>query len=124
VSAGQPLRILLVEDEAIIAIMIEDLLTDLGCEVVGPAANVAEAIRFAKTEQLAGAFLDVNLGGVSIYPVADLLSARQIPFVFVSGYGAGGIDPRFVGTPVLSKPILDTDLERALDSMRERMNRS
>jgi CheY-like chemotaxis protein len=117
-SATSPLRILLVEDEAIIAIMIEDMLADLGCEVVGPAASVAEAIRFAQTEQLAGAFLDVNLGGASIYPVADLLSARHIPFVFVSGYGATGIDPRFVGTPVLSKPILDDDLERALEGMR------
>jgi CheY-like chemotaxis protein len=123
VSARQPLRILLVEDEAIIAIMIEDMLADLGCEVVGPAANVAEAARLARTEQLAGAFLDVNLGGASIYPVADLLSARQIPFVFVSGYGAGGIDPRFVGTPVLSKPILDADLERAVDRMRAPANR-
>jgi CheY-like chemotaxis protein len=119
VSAGGPTRILLVEDEAIIAIMIEDMLADLGCEVVGPAANVAEAIRLAQTEPLAGAFLDVNIAGTSIYPVADLLSARQIPFVFVSGYGAGGIDPRFVGTPVLSKPILDVDLERALDDMRK-----
>lgn len=123
-SASRPLRILLVEDEAIIAIMIEDMLAGLGCEVVGPVANVAEASRLARTEQLAGAFLDVNLGGTSIYPVADLLSARQIPFVFVSGYGASGIDPRFVGTPVLSKPILDADLERALDRMRERINRS
>jgi CheY-like chemotaxis protein len=124
VSAGRPLRILLVEDEAIIAIMIEDVLADLGCEVVGPAANVPEAIRLAKSEQLAGAFLDVNLGGASIYPVADLLSARRIPFVLVSGYGVGGIDPRLVGTPVLSKPILDADLERALDGMRHRIGRS
>jgi len=123
VSEGQALRILLVEDEAVIAIMIEDMLTDLGCEVVGPAASVAEASRLAQTEPLAGAFLDVNLGGASIYPVADLLAARQIPFVFVSGYGAGGIDPRFVGRPVLSKPILDADLERALDGMRASANR-
>jgi CheY-like chemotaxis protein len=116
------LRILLVEDEAVIAIMLEDMLADLGCEVVGPVGNVDEAIRLARTERLAGAFLDVNVAGARIYPVADLLSTRLIPFVFVSGYGPGGIDPRFFGTPVLSKPILDFDLERALDGMRERGN--
>jgi CheY-like chemotaxis protein len=114
---GKP-RILLVEDEAIIAIMIEDMLAELGCEVVGPAANVADAASLVQTERLAGAFLDVNLGGASIYPVADLLVERQIPFVFVSGYGAAAIEARFAGTPVLSKPILETDIQRAVDSMR------
>jgi CheY-like chemotaxis protein len=117
-SAGGSLRILLVEDEAIIAIMIEDILADLGCEVVGPAASVADAASLVQTEGLAGAFLDVNLGGASIYPVADLLAERQIPFVFVSGYGAAAIEARFVGTPVLSKPVLETDIQRAVDSMR------
>ena len=117
-SAGGNLRILLVEDEAIIAIMIEDMLADLGCEVVGPAANVADAASLAQTERLAGAFLDVNLGGASIYPVADLLAERRIPFVFVSGYGPAAIEARFVGTPVLSKPISETDIQRAVDSMR------
>ena len=119
VSARRPLRILVVEDEAVIAIMIEDMLVDLGCEVVGPAGSVAEAIRLAESEPLSGAFLDVNLGGASIYPVADLLSARRIPFVFVSGYGAGAIAARFAGTPILSKPILDADFEHALERIRQ-----
>jgi CheY-like chemotaxis protein len=119
-SSPAALRVLLVEDEAIIAIMLEGMLADLGCEVVGPAGNLGEATRLAQSEGLGGAFLDVNLGGQSIYPVADLLAARGIPFVFVSGYGAAGIDARFAGAPVLAKPILDGDIEQAVAAMRAR----
>jgi CheY-like chemotaxis protein len=118
VSERRDLRVLLVEDEAIIAIMLEDMLVDLGCEVVGPVASFAEAIQLARSEVLAGAFLDVHLGGESIYPVADLLAARDIPFVFVSGYGRAGIEARYSGAIVLSKPILDADLERAVAALR------
>lgn len=118
-SAAGALRVLLVEDEAIIAIMLEGMLADLGCEVVGPAGSLAEATRLARSESLGGAFLDVNLGGQSIYPVAELLAARGVPFVFVSGYGAAGIDARFADAPVLAKPILDADLERAVAAMRQ-----
>jgi CheY-like chemotaxis protein len=119
-DSGEAVRILLVEDEAIIAIMVEDLLTDLGYEVVGPASNVAEALRLAQSEELAGAVLDVNVGGTTVYPVADALAARQIPFMFVSGYGPAGIEPRYVDTPVLTKPILDADFERAVRNLRAR----
>jgi len=119
-SGSDSLRVLLVEDEAIIAIMLEDMLADLGCEVVGPVASLAEAIRLARSEALAGAFLDVNLGGESIYPVADLLAARDVPFVFVSGYGPAGIEARYGDAIILSKPILDADLERAVAALRRR----
>jgi CheY-like chemotaxis protein len=119
-SSRGDLRILLVEDEAIIAIMLEDMLADLGCEVVGPAASIAEATRMARSEALGGAFLDVNLGGESVYPVADLLAARGIPFVFVSGYGPAGIAARYSGAIVLSKPILDADIARAVAALRRR----
>jgi len=117
-SDRRGLRVLLVEDEAIIAIMLEDMLADLGCEVVGPAANIAEATQLATSEALGGAFLDVNLGGESVYPLADLLAARGIPFVFVSGYGPAGIAAGYSGALVLSKPILDSDIERAVAAMR------
>src|SRR5262245_60698390 len=122
-SGSDPLRVLLVEDEAIIAIMLEDLLVDLGCEVVGPVASLAEAMRLARSEALAGALLDVNLGGESIYPVADLLAARDVPFVFVSGYGPAAIEARYGDAIVLSKPILDADLERAVADLRQRARR-
>jgi CheY-like chemotaxis protein len=117
-SERRDLRVLLVEDEAIIAIMLEDMLAELGCEVIGPAASIAEAIQLAGAESLGGAFLDVNLGGESVYPVADLLAARGIPFVFVSGYGPTGIAARYSGAIVLSKPILDADIERAVAALR------
>lgn len=117
-SGGRDLRVLLVEDEAIIAIMLEDMLADLGCEVIGPAASIAEAAQLATSEVLGGAFLDVNLGGESVYPVADLLVARGIPFVFVSGYGPAGIAARYSDAIVLSKPIFDSDIERAVAAMR------
>jgi CheY-like chemotaxis protein len=120
VSAGEAMRVLLVEDEAIIALMVTDLLADLGCEVVGPANSVPEALQFVQTEALAGAVLDVNVGGASVYPVADLLAVRRIPFMFVSGYGPAGIDPRYAGAPVLTKPILSDDLARAVRNMRAR----
>lgn len=119
-SAGEAMRVLLVEDEAIIALMVADLLADLGCDVVGPANSVAEALRFAQTETLAGAVLDVNVGNASVYPVADLLAVRRIPFMFVSGYGPAGIDPRYADAPILTKPILFEDLARAVRNLRAR----
>jgi CheY-like chemotaxis protein len=119
-SARRQMRVLLVEDEAVTSLMLEDMLGDLGCKVVGPAATLAEAAELALSEGLAGAFLDIDLGGASVYPVADVLAARDVPFVFVSGYGESGIEQRYVGTPLLSKPIVDADLERAVERMRER----
>jgi CheY-like chemotaxis protein len=123
-SAVARMPVLLVEDEAITALMLEDMLADLGCKVVGPAASLAEAAQLALSEGLAGAFLDIDLGGTSVYPVADLLTAREVPFVFVSGYGETGIEQRYAGTPLLSKPIVDTELERAVERMRQRRGRN
>lgn len=122
-NSDEGLRILLVEDEAILAFWFEDLLASLGCHVVRPVADIAEAVRMAQSERLAGAFLDVNIGGATIYPVADVLSAREIPFVFVSGYGATGIDPRYVTASVLTKPVFEAQVESALNSMRQHSRR-
>ncbi len=98
-------RLLLVEDEALIGIMMKDMLTELGFQVVGPFNKVAEALAAAKHEEFHGAILDVNLNGELVYPVADLVEARGVPFVFVTGYGADGVADRFTGVPVLQKPI-------------------
>jgi CheY-like chemotaxis protein len=81
------LRILIAEDEALVAMMIEDIVTDLGCTVVGPAASVARALALIDGERLDGALVDLNLGGEHARPIAEALVARGIPFVFVSGYG-------------------------------------
>jgi len=100
------LRLLVVEDEAMVAMMLEDMLGDLGCEVVGPAGSVARAQELAQNEAtIAAAILAVNLGGLPIYPVAETLRARGVPFVFITGYGSADIDGRFADAPTVQKPF-------------------
>jgi CheY-like chemotaxis protein len=108
------LRLLLVEDEAMVAMMLEDMLGDFGCAVVGPAASVAAALELAGREAIDGAILDVNVGGEPIYPVAEALAARGVPFVFTTGYGAADIDRRFAGAPAVQKPFSAGALRDAL----------
>ena len=81
-----PLRILVVEDEPLVAIMLEDALQDFGYQVVGPVENLKAAIQIAGSEQLDAAVLDINIDGMISDAVADKLMARGIPFLFVSGY--------------------------------------
>jgi CheY-like chemotaxis protein len=113
-KATAGLKILVVEDEAMIAMLIEDMLIDLGCEVIGPMSNIDKALRAASTNALDGALLDVNLRGQPVYPVADALIARGVPVVFVTGYGETGLDQRFAGMPVVSKPLPPGALEQVL----------
>ncbi len=98
-------RILLVEDEALVALMMHEVLRRQGLTVIGPVSTVHEALSLAAEEHVDGAILDVNLNGQSIYPVADLLASRATPFVFVTGYHVSGIDHRYAHVPVLEKPI-------------------
>lgn len=114
VSRLQGLRVLIVEDEALIASLIEDFLLDLGCEVVGPAMHMSEAVQLAREAAIDGATLDVNIVGEKIYPVADILTERGIPFVFMTGYGAAGLRKSDGGCPVLQKPYR---LEQLIDIM-------
>lgn len=109
----EPTRVLVVEDESLVAMMLADMLSDLGCTVVGPFGARAEALR-AVTDgaPLDLALLDVNLRGDSVYDIAEALKRRNVPYAFVSGYGAGGIDSRHAGAPVLSKPINPSLLQR------------
>jgi two-component sensor histidine kinase/DNA-binding response OmpR family regulator len=104
-SKVEAARVLLVEDEALVAMMIEEILTGLGLCVAGPFGTAAEAMAAAGDEDVDAAILDVNLGGELIYPLADALAARGVPFVFVTGYGAESIDSRFAHVPILQKPI-------------------
>jgi CheY-like chemotaxis protein len=107
------LRILLVEDEAMVAMIIEDTLNDLGCEILGPMSSIERALAAAQTtERIDGAFLDVNLRGELVYPVAEALEARGVPFAFVTGYGEQGIAERFRSAPVLTKPFLPETVEQ------------
>jgi two-component sensor histidine kinase/DNA-binding response OmpR family regulator len=98
-------RLLLVEDEALTGMMMSDMLTELGFHVIGPFGRVADAMAAVGREDFQAAVLDVNLDGEMVYPVADAVVALGVPFVFVTGYGAEGIDRRFAQVPVLQKPI-------------------
>ena len=100
------LRLLVVEDEALVAMLIEDILLDLDCVVIGPVGTVAQALALLHHEEIDGALLDVNLGGGErSYPVADALAARNVPFVFVTGYGEAGVEGRYAPVTVLQKPF-------------------
>ncbi len=99
-------RVLVVEDEALVAMLIDDTLADHGFEVVGPASDVAQALGYLENGHLDGAVLDVNLGGGhTSYPVANELVARGIPFLFLSGYGTVGLDKDYAAHPLLQKPF-------------------
>lgn len=108
------LRVLVVEDEAAISMLLEDMLTDFGCAIVGPAARLNAALDMAQTEAFDVAILDVNLAGESIYPVADALAERNRPFVFSTGYGGGGIKDPYRDRPVVQKPFSQQDLRRTI----------
>jgi PAS domain S-box-containing protein len=98
-------RVLLVEDEALVAMMIQESLNELGFIVIGPISTRAGAIAAARTGEFDAAVLDINLGNDPVYSVAEILASRGVPFVFVTGYDAESVDRRFGEVPVLQKPI-------------------
>ena len=108
------LKVLVVEDEMLVSMLVEDMLADLGCTVVGPAAELDEAMTLAQGADIDLALLDVNLGGKPIFPVADALKARGVPFAFASGYGEAGLSEAHRGASVLQKPFREADLAKAL----------
>jgi DNA-binding response OmpR family regulator len=96
-------RILVVEDEALVAMFVEDILFELSAEVIGPALSMERALAVAATEQIDAALLDVNIRGSPIDPVADLLRSRGVPMVFATGYGHSA-SVRVRGLPIVEKP--------------------
>ncbi len=100
------------------AMLVEDLLFDMGCEIVGPAASAGEALAAAKAEQFDIALLDVNLGdGETSFETAEVLRARGVPFAFVTGYGDQGVRPDLRDAPILSKPIDPRQLARVIKQL-------
>ena len=99
------LDVLLVEDEIVIAFMVEDMLMELGCHLVFHAGTVDEALAILRQHRPQLAVLDVNLGYITAYPVAERLTELTIPFVFAPGYGLQGLDPRWAAKTVLQKPF-------------------
>ncbi len=116
------LRILVVEDMLLVAEVIVDELTDLGCNVVGPASRLQQGLALATGEQFDCALLDVNLAGERCFPIADALTARGVPFVFLTGYGDAGIPLQYRSAPRLAKPFYADDLERMIVPSFRRTN--
>ncbi len=107
-------NVLVVEDEALVGMLVCDLLEEIGCAVTGPISRLEEAMLAVKDGRFDAAFLDVNLGGSFAFPLAELLHAKHVPFIFVTGYGPDGLDERFSNAPILRKPFERDALEKAL----------
>ena len=109
--------IFLVEDDALIRMMLRDMIEELGHRVVAETGNIQEALALAQTAIFDLALLDVNVAGQSISPVAEIIGKRGLPFVFVTGYGRGGQPEAFSERPTLHKPLLMAQLGEAINSI-------
>jgi CheY-like chemotaxis protein len=108
------LRVLVVEDEGMVAAMIEDMLQDLGCIVAASVGQLEKAREIAAAADIDLALLDVNLRNELVFPVAEILAGRRIPFVFSTGYGASGLPAEFRNHTVLTKPFSQLQLQQAM----------
>lgn len=108
-------RVLVVEDSALVALEVVDAVKELGWSVVGPANRLRDALALAQSERLDGAVLDINLDGDFVYPVAEVLQNRDVPFVFASGYGSRSVVPqRFHDAPLVEKPFRTESLQATM----------
>jgi CheY-like chemotaxis protein len=114
-EALQGVKVLVVEDEYLVATLMEDILESAGCVVAGPIPRLAQALDAAISEAYDVAVLDVNLAGERVYPVADVLAQRNVPFVFVTGYGV--LPGEYANRPRLCKPFKMADLLDALSDI-------
>jgi CheY-like chemotaxis protein len=112
-------RILVVEDEILISMLLEDMLADLGYEVAATASRVDEALALARTAEIHAAILDVNLNGEDVFPVADVLAGRSIPFVFATGYGERVLPAAYKERPTLQKPFEQSALGRQIAQLMD-----
>ena len=113
------MQVLVVEDELLLALMLEDVLADFGCVVTGPAETVAKALSLiAGTADIDAAILDVHIGGEMVFPVADALRDRQVPFVFSTGFGPADLATRYPDSPLLAKPYPPEALAATLAKLR------
>jgi CheY-like chemotaxis protein len=108
--------VFLVEDEVMIRMMVAEMLEELGYHVAAEAGDIDEAARLAQCTEFDLAILDVNVNGKAIYPVADLIKARNRPFIFATGYGSSGLSEEYRDRPALQKPFQIETLARMIDS--------
>lgn len=114
-NALQGRRVLVIEDESLVAMLLETILDDMGCTVVGPESNVDDGLIAATSEaSLDAALLDVNVAGREVFPIAEALRARGVPFVFSTGYGEAGLPEHWRGNPTIQKPFTEGAIRDAL----------
>ncbi|MFW3174419.1 response regulator [Xanthomonas phaseoli] len=114
------MRVLLVEDESLVAMLLEDCLAELGYEVAATVADVDAALQAVQEGNLDLALLDINLGGTLSFPIAEELDARGVPYIFVTGYAQGGIPEKYRHRHGLQKPFHFRDLKHALSLLQQR----
>ena len=108
-------RVLVVEDESLVAKLLETILEDMGCSPVGPVATVDEGLAMVAAEtSLDAALLDVNVAGREVFPIAEALKARGVPFIFSTGYGEGGLPDAWRGQATVQKPFTESAIRDAL----------
>lgn len=110
-------RVMLLEDEAIIAFAVEEMLIDLGCTVVGPALRLDEGLELAASAEIDAAVLDVNINSERSYSIAEALERRGVPFVFATGYDRDGLEWRGADSEMIAKPYRREQLEAALQRL-------
>ena len=120
IAAGK--RVLIVEDELMIRMLLEGMLTDLGHSVAAEAGGLDEAIALAKQAEFDLAVLDVNLNGAPVTPVVEILVERGVPFIFASGYGQRGLPEAYRTAPILQKPFQADALEDAIKAVANGSN--
>jgi CheY-like chemotaxis protein len=115
-SSLEGLRVLVVEDETLVAMLLEDMLADHGCEVAATVSRIAQALEAIAHEELQvdAAILDVNLAGEPSFPIAQALAEKGVPFVFATGYGSGGLPETWRDRPTLQKPFSHDEVGRML----------
>ncbi len=115
-NENKAIRVFIAEDESLIAMLLEDILDELGCEIVGSALTLRQALEQVQSVPAQVAILDINLGGDPIFPVAAQLVQRGIPIIFASGYGATTLPDEWRDRPTLPKPFSTEQVEAALRS--------
>ncbi len=117
-TTGGKLKVLIVEDESLVAMLIEDMLLDMGYEVAAIAARLDQALTVARTIDAHLAVLDLNLNGQRTDTIAEILRARGIPFILATGYGGAGVTAEWRDVPVVQKPFQQSDLAAALSRLQ------
>jgi CheY-like chemotaxis protein len=112
--------IFLVEDEVMIRMMVADMLEELGYSIAAESGEIGDALKLAQSVEFDLAILDVNVNGKGISPVADLIAARHLPFIFATGYGSSGLPAEYRDRPALQKPFQIESLERAIEQALKR----